>query len=493
MESSSAGRPHVEPKPQPFRFFISYARENQNIAAAVKEAIQAATGPAASVFMDVALPFGVSFEKEIKNRLDETNVLVVVHSEILKSAFAFPGLELGYFIRAMESEARPDFPRRIVPIYLGKPPETVADKQGINLGISRTTMNLTMAEYEATLQAIDFDHSAVSCLREFQRLVDSFREDQGAAKIRHDDDQQDLPGLVRTMQSAIFCHLKTTLDPESTLKPQLQITLRTSDDALCATDDGLPDAACLEPVGAGSPMSIFGLQNLAITWGAFRRQKPNKYLDSWIDAITKVVTFSLQNQLQKDNSQVIVSYDEKNAYRVILTTGTRYFNGDREFNLYFVEVRRQEFGDPATTLLLKGLELVCRFRSLFLEQQSEYSTTVSKIVGPQGLKEFAASIERELNLMRRDALEAKLDNPNVWLGLINPELLIQLSETWRPHESKVREAIANIRQSGLASIEERRAALTTALDNLESAMRPLNAKMIAEMADKLKEASVETS
>ena len=138
--------PTVESKPQPFRFFISYARENHNIATAVKDAIQTATGPGAFVFMDVALPFGVSFEKEIKNRLDETNILVVVHSEILKSAFAFPGLELGYFTRAMEREARTDFPRRITPIYLEKPPDAVADKQGINIGISRATMNMSVAE-----------------------------------------------------------------------------------------------------------------------------------------------------------------------------------------------------------------------------------------------------------------------------------------------------------------------------------------------------------
>jgi hypothetical protein len=493
MGSSAGVRPNVEPKPQPFRFFISYARENYNIAFAVREAIQTATGPAAVAFMDVALPFGVSFQKEIKSRLDETNVLVVVHSAILKSAFAFPGLELGYFIRAMESETRPDFPRLIVPIYLEKPPDTAADKQGINIGISRTTMNMTLTEYKAKLQTIDFDDPAARCLREFQRLVDNFRESQGPAKISQNEDQQDLPGLVRRMQLAIFNHLKTTLDSESTLKPQLQITLKTSDEALSAAGDDLPDTALLIPMGAGNPMSIFGLQSVEITWSAFQQQKPNKYLDSWIDAITKVVKFSLQNQLQKDNSQVIVSYDEKNAYRVILTTGTRYFNGDREFNLYFVELRRQEFGDPTTTRLLKGLELVCRFRSLFLEQQSEYSTTVSKVVKPEDVKKFAASLERELNLMRRDALEAELDNPSVWLGLIDPDLLLRLSETWRPLESKIREAIANIRRSGTAIVEDDRTELTTTLEELEATMKPLNTEMIAEMADRLKAASLPIS
>jgi hypothetical protein len=398
-------------------------------------------------------------------------------------------MELGFFFHVMESETRPDFPRLIVPIYLEKPPDTAADKQGINIGITRTTMNLTVSEYKTTLETIDFDHSAVRCLREFQRLVENFREKQGQAKISQNDDQTDLPGLVRKMQLAIFSHLKTTLDSDSTLKPQLQITLKTSDDALNSAGEDLPDTALLIPVGTGNPMSIFALPSVQTTWSDFRKQKPNKYLDSWIDAITKVVTFSLQNQFQKDNSQVIVSGDEKDAYRVILTTGTRYFNGDREFNLYFVELRRREFGDPSTTLLLKGLELICRFRSLFFEQQSEYSITVSKAIKPESVKAFAASIESELNLMRRDALEAKLDNPNIWLGLIDASLLLRLSEAWPPLETRIREAIMNIRRCGAGTIEDCRGVLVKTLEELEATMKPLNAEMIAGMADKLKEAS----
>jgi hypothetical protein len=39
----------------------------------------------------------------------------------------------------------------------------------------------------------------------------------------------------------------------------LQITLKTSDDALSVAGDDLPDSAILIPVGAGNPMSIFGL------------------------------------------------------------------------------------------------------------------------------------------------------------------------------------------------------------------------------------------
>lgn len=311
-----------------------------------------------------------------------------------------------------------------------------------------------------------------------------------AVQIVLNEDQQNLPGLVRTMKLSIFNHLKTTQDTDATLKPQLQITLSTSDDALnVAGEDQLPEDANLIPMGTGKPMSIFGMQNTETKWGAFRKQPSNKFLDSWVDAITKVVNSSMKNQLDIDNSQVIVSYDAKNAYRVILTTGIRYFNGNREFNLYFVELRHREFGDPRTTLLLKGLELVCRFRSLFLEQESEYSATVSKLMRPDAVKEFAGNMDRELNLMRRDALGAKLDNANVWLGLTGTDLTVQLSQVWRPVEERIKEALANIRRADPATVEGYQKSLTAILEDLETTMRPLNAQMISEMADKLKEAS----
>lgn len=94
MGSSAGAQANVEfrPQPQPFRFFISYAREDYDIAIALSNTIQTATGPAANVFMDLALPFGVSFEEEIKTRLDETNVLVVINSAVLKSAFSLSWL-----------------------------------------------------------------------------------------------------------------------------------------------------------------------------------------------------------------------------------------------------------------------------------------------------------------------------------------------------------------------------------------------------------------
>jgi len=333
---------------------------------------------------------------------------------------------------------------------------------------------------------IDYDNGMVKFLREFQSLVDGFREEHGLAKVPQSPEQRDVLGLVRKMQLAIFSHLKTT--PEFTLKPQKQITIRTSDAALQSIERELPPDAVMVPVGTGNPMSIFGLPSVETTWAEFQYlTRSLKFRDSWVDAITSVVTSSVQSQLEVDNSQIIVSYDAKHTFRVILTTGTKYFNGVREFNLYFVEyLRRGDFGDPETTIIFKGFELLFRFRSLFLERNSDFSSMSLKIAPVSAIKDTARSLHRELNLLKRDALEAGLDKASVWAAFVDWARLSKMSEAWRPLELRIRAILSQIGGAEPDAVERSRDLLVTAIQDLETVMRPLNREVICEMADKLK-------
>jgi hypothetical protein len=476
-----------EPRPRILRVFISYAKEDEKIAVATFEAIRMALGTFADVFIDNALQFGLSFQDEIRKRLDDTDVLVVIYSATLKPSHSFTGMELGYFIGVMERDQHPGRSRRIVPIYLDTPPDVLSGNEGINIGISRSTLEMSWEEYSDSLK-IDADNRMVKFLGEFQEIVDKIREDNGFPKVVKRPEEQDLCGLVRKMQLSIFSHLKTS--PESTLKPQKQITIKTSDSALESLQMELPANAVLMPIGTGNPMSIFGLPNQDTSWGDFvKLTKNSKFRDSWIDAVTSVVTSSLQGQLDVDNSQVIVSNDERRAFRVILTTSTRYFNGIREFNLYFVEyLRPRDFGDHSTTLVLKGLELCCRFRSLFLEKNSEFSSMNIRIVLPKTFHELVQDIERELNLLRRDAMEMGLDKANVWADFVDWQHLQKMSEEWRPLEAEIRDSCAQIRgvKEDSEAIPGLRDSLAGTIEQLENTMRPLNTKLICGLTDSLK-------
>jgi hypothetical protein len=483
MVVSMIPKPVPYPKTKVFKLFISYASEDEKIAIAVSNAVQTALGPSAEVFIDSGLRYGLNFQEEIKSRLDETDVLIVIYSASLKPSHSFTGMELGYFIGVMEHSNSLDLPRRIVPIYLDQPPDLLASTEGINIGISRSILGDSLENYEAGLE-IDYSNDMVRFLREFQDLADKLREDQGGAKIPRSPEQQDLPAVVRKMQLGIFGHLRAT--PESLLKPQKQITIRTSDHALEATDGEMPPDSVLTPVGNGNPMSIFGLQNNPMTWEEFKRLTKNRFRDSWFDAISNVVASALQSQLDVDNSQLIVSHDQKHAYRVILTTGTRFFDGTREFNLYFVEyMRRTDFGDRETTIMFKGLELLCRFRFLFLERHSEFSS-MSLRLATSAFQEIARQMEKELNLLRRDALEAGLDRANVWSEFVDWDRLQKMSEIWRPLELRLRDSLSRIRNSRPEELEALREPLVEVVRQLETAMRPLNSGIICELTDKFK-------
>src|SRR6516164_9414700 len=106
---SPSTSPSPAAPPRVFRLFISYAREDAKVAIAVFNALQSALGPSAEVFIDSGLRFGLNFEEEIRRRLDQTDTLVVINSNALKPAFGFTGMELGYFISAMDHETGRDF------------------------------------------------------------------------------------------------------------------------------------------------------------------------------------------------------------------------------------------------------------------------------------------------------------------------------------------------------------------------------------------------
>jgi hypothetical protein len=475
------------PKPQILRVFISYAREDEKIAVAVFDALRTALGAFADVFFDNALHFGLSFLDEIKKRLDDTDLLVVIDSATLKPLFSWTGIELGYFMGVAERNRNSERPRRIVPIYQDTPPDMIAGNEGIKIGISRTTLAMSLEQYADSLH-IDADNPMVRFLAEFQEIADKLREKNGFPKLVKRPEEQDLSGIVRKMQLSIFSHLKT--NPESTLKPQKQITIKTSDSALESARMELPPDAILSPIGTGNPMSLFGLPNEEISWGEFiRSAKVSKFLDSWVDAINSVIASSLQSQLDVDNSQLIVSTDERHAFRVILTTGTRYFNGVREFNLYFVEyLRPRDYGDEQTSLVLKGLDLSCRFRFLFLENGSIFSHMNIRMVSPTEFHTLVRDLERELNLLRRDAIEVGLDKPHIWAHFVAWDNLQKMSAEWRPLEARIRDCCAQIRavKENSEVPPELRESLASAAEQLEVTIRPLNTRMICALTDTLK-------
>jgi len=150
-------------------------------------------------------------------------------------------------------------------------------------------------------------------------------------------------------------------------------------------------------------------------------------------------------------------------------------------------LKPREFGDQSTTLVLKGLELCCPFRFMFLERNSDFAHMNIRMALPTTLHELVRNMERELNLLRRDAAQAGLDKANVWADFLDWEHLQKLSEFWRPLEARVRDCCTQIRAAKDPElIRQLRDSLVGTIEEIENVIRPLNTQMICELTDTLK-------
>jgi hypothetical protein len=477
------------PERRVFSIFISYASEDESIATAVATCFKTALP---DLFAEVNLDKdflepGSAFKNQIGEKLQEANVFIIIYSGTEKPSHGFTGWEVGYFDRVMRDDTQN---RKKISLYLyGTPPAITANEQGISLGLSKNELHLSLEQFESGL-SVSEEEPICKEIESWQEEVGKNIEQMGFSRP-HRKAGQEPARCVRNLKVAIFQYLKGTI--ESVVKPQKQITVRVKGSALEQSSDNLPLEAEIRPFGAGpskgSSMSIFGLSDETITWKRFLELTAGEpFADSWQIAITSVVLSAFPDRVDVDNCQVIFANDGKTGYRVILTTATKFYDDYREYNIYFVEMlQRGDYGEQDTTYLLKGLELVCRFRSMFLEPVSEFLGENIVVINPIQLPVIASDLLKELNFLHRDAQEARLDKPGMWARYVDVEHIKTIAEAYRPCESRLREIIPQIMvaKSKPERLKPLRDEIAETLTLMEKAVRPENALLLREMAARL--------
>jgi TIR domain len=470
-------------EPRIFRVFISYASEDVAVAAAIGSCLKVALG---EFFAEVCLDKwflepGLAFKKQIESKLQRTDVLLIVYTGAEKPSHSYTGWEVGYYDHVMQTAEG----RRKIALFLDTVPAITVEEQGIPLGLGREKLALSYEEYEKQLQVTP-DEPICVLLDSWQEIIEHIIQESGFPKPQKKQ-EQDPVTCVRNLKLAIFRYLKGTV--ENVVKPQKQIIIRAKGSTLEQGCECLPPDAEIRPMGSGRSLEIFGLVDKPFTWEEFlTATADSRFRDSWRDAITAVVMSSFPDRVNVDNSQIILSSDESKAYRLILTTATRYYNDYIEFNVYFVEMlRRTDYGDRATSYLLKGLELVCRFRFTFLETDSEFSGPNVLLSSIERIPSLATKLLKEMNLLRRDAREAGLDDPKVWRNFVTWEHLQNLSEAYVPRELKLHEIAGQIAaaKGDSGKLAQLRQELSQVLDDMATAIRPENTLLMREMAHKL--------
>lgn len=89
---------------------------------------------------------------------------------------------------------------------------------------------------------------------------------------------------------------------------------------------------------------------------------------------------------------------------MLLVRHTVYGNRRRDFVLNVVEtLDRVRGGDQATTVLVAGIVLGSRYRSIFLENGAKYGPDPLATLGDEALKEQLAALLRDIDLINADA------------------------------------------------------------------------------------------
>ncbi len=470
--------------PRRLRIFISHASEDLNLACTIGGCLKNALGEFPQINLDKwFMQVGKDFRGQLQDKLQESDILIIVFTGLNKS---YTGWEIGFFEGLTGTQQQADDgsgykKKRLIPLYLGTPPEVVSSYQGVDLGI---THNLLQLDYDhfAAQDVVTSEHPICKFIQELQDTTDDYRIAAGWERIR---DRPDPVEVARAIRQEVFRSQKATIAEQRKVQQLITVELPRP---LGKDATQLPPESRLIPATTGVA-DIAGLPTQETSWQDFANL-PGQYQQIWRDALTSIVLAYLQGSI--DNSQVLVlpsslAGGHPLRYRLILTTYTRYFDDRIRFELYVVQSLDPEtYGDEDTTQVLKGLEIICRYRFMFLEKTSKFAWYNIVLAAPEQAQSDAYELRRELDLMRRDALRAGLDRPGTWVPYMDIAELQKMGEIYPPGEAKMRDLITEILQaSSPDQIKVLQQQLSSLIRDLATATEPINANLIIAMAQSL--------
>jgi len=122
---------------------------------------------------------------------------------------------------------------------------------------------------------------------------------------------------------------------------------------------------------------------------------------------------------------------------------------------------------------------------MFFEEESEFSETKVRSTDLSELKDLARKLIKELNLMKRDALEAELYSTAKWTFLIKPDALLKMHEEYTRIEADIYAAAEKILNCDRAQLASAKADLIKAVMNLRTNFYYQNAQLIRDLGMKV--------
>jgi hypothetical protein len=118
---------------------------------------------------------------------------------------------------------------------------------------------------------------------------------------------------------------------------------------------------------------------------------------------------------------------------------------------------------------------------MFFGKESDFSEESLMLTDQSELKDWARKLIKELNLMKRDALEAELYDTAAWRFMIKPDALLKMHEEYARIEAEIYVAAEKILIGDGALLASAKAALVKAITNLKTTFYSQNAQLIRDL------------
>ena len=206
------------------RIFISHASEDLNLACTIAGCLKNALGDFPQINLDKwFMELGKDFRAQLQDRLQESDILIIVFTGLNKG---YTGWEIGFWegLSGLHSQSDDDAAfqkKRLIPLYLGTPPEVVSSYQGVDLGIAHTLLQLDYDGF-ATQDVITSDHPICKFIQELQDTADDYRKAAGWERMQERPDPIE---AARKIRSEVFRSLKSTVAEQRKVQQQITVEL----------------------------------------------------------------------------------------------------------------------------------------------------------------------------------------------------------------------------------------------------------------------------
>ena len=435
--------------------FISYSHEDQKIAEALCTMFGDIFGEDILVFFDrECVHAGEEIDDKIKAELKHADTMIVISTGAVRPSYSWTGFELGYFIA--KHDPGEGVRGRVISIctYDDVPPTEEARKY-VSLEIEKELLDVDPVRANQNIGITDSDE-LLQLLGDFVLAIDGIKLSE--KKARRDQCKKHAKQFKLAVVEVFKVRIKEVR------KPQKQFLIRYNIKDVDLRSEVLPPSAMI--ISLGDAIGLFGIPNThpflqdedisevplvvkrekgrlmakGMKWSQLQQLIAADPLAlHWSSALCQVVISAGVPTFDVDNSQVIFTHNGEKRYRLFLTTSTTFHDGTVEASVYLVEAfREKDYGSPDTSLLLKGLDIVCRFRFLFLENQSDFYWFNVDGWGSQRLPKMARQLLTELSLLRTEAEGAELHKPGSWAAFVPKEVLQQMMDTWKPLAGEIR-------------------------------------------------------